>query len=79
MNTISTTTGLGIVWGVAMIFESIHPIHVEIRLGLLSFAQTLGDGNNPNFVSLKHKPRDIQAKVKNTTTRPYSNYMLLPT
>lgn len=48
-NTASTAAGLGIVGSVAMVFESIH---VEVRLGVLPFVQTLGNGDNPDFVSL---------------------------
>lgn len=49
-NTTSTATCLRIVGSVAMVLESVY---VEVRLCVLPLVQTLSDGNNPNFVSLK--------------------------
>lgn len=63
-NITSTATCLGIVGSLAMVLESVY---VKVRLGVLPLVQTLSDGNNPNFVPLKYKVRDIQAKVQKYT------------
>ena len=48
-NATSTTASLGVVWSIAMVFESVD---IEVRLCVLPFVHALRDRHNPHSLSL---------------------------
>lgn len=73
-NTTSTATCLGIVGSVAVVFESVN---VEVRLSVLPLVQTLGDGNNPNFVPLHEDALRGELVILDQTHRCLIDFSLM--